>query len=97
MSNYDPKPPTQETAKIPKRLRELIEQLAEVNHDAWARQRLDDGWTLGPARNDERKEHPCLIPYDQLPDSEKEYDRRVASANIRAILSLGFEIKPPKN
>ncbi len=95
MSSYDPKPPTDEVARIPKLLTDLIEKLAEVNHDAWARQRLDDGWKLGPARNDERKEHPCLVPYDALPEGEKEYDRRVASANIRAILSLGFEIKRP--
>ena len=96
MPNYNPSPPTDETARIPQELAVLIEKLAEVNHDAWARQRLDDGWTLGPARNDELKEHPCLVPYGDLPESEKEYDRRVASANIRAILSLGFEIKPPQ-
>ncbi|MCA9053973.1 MAG: hypothetical protein KDA75_09060 [Planctomycetaceae bacterium] len=73
---------------------ELTEQLAEHAHDIWARQRLQDGWTWGPVRDDVRKHHPCLIPYDALPDSERQYDRNAALDTLKAIIALGYRITP---
>lgn len=70
----------------------LTELLARHNHDVWAQQRLADGWTYGPVRDDGRKEHPDLVPYDQLPEGEKEYDRRTALEALKAILALGYWI-----
>src|SRR5215212_6607022 len=61
----------------------LAERLAENAHDNWACQRLADGWRYGPCRDDATKEHPCLVPYDALPESEKEYDRRTALETLR--------------
>jgi len=49
----------------------LSEHLARNAHDIWARQRLADGWNSGPGRDDAAKEHPCLVPYKDLPESEK--------------------------
>jgi ryanodine receptor 2 len=72
---------------------DLTEQLAHNAHEVWARQRLAEGWRLGVRRNDATKEHPCLIPYDDLPDSEKEYDRKTAMETLKAILSLGYRIE----
>ncbi len=46
-------------------------------------------------RNDEAKKHPCLVPYAELPESEKEYDRRMAEETIKAIVTLGYRILPP--
>ncbi len=79
--------------KLPKELETLMEHLAENNHEIWAQQRLKDGWTYGPKRNDERKQHPDLVPYDQLPESEREYDRNSARETIKAIISLGFNLQ----
>ena len=73
----------------------LTEKLAEHAHEIWAQQRLKDGWKFGPARNDERKEHPCLVPYANLPDSEKQYDRNAAIDTLKAIVALGYEIVGP--
>jgi hypothetical protein len=73
-------------------LLELTELLAHNIHDIWARQRLAEGWKYGERRNDERKEHPCLIPYEDLPENEKEYDRNTAMETIRFLLSQGYEI-----
>ena len=56
-------------------LHELVERLAESNHDHWAQQRIREGWSYGSERDDERKTHPDLLPYDELSESEKEYDR----------------------
>ena len=54
---------------------------------------MDQGWTYGPARDDAAKKHPCLVPYADLPESEKAYDRNTAMATVQFILSKGFEIK----
>jgi hypothetical protein len=81
--------------RLPAPLEALIERLAENNHDVWARQRLADGWTHGPARDDAGKRHPGLVPYGELPESEKEYDRRTVIETLKAIVALGYRIEPP--
>ena len=79
-------------------LRQLVsryEQLAENTHDLWAAQRIAQGWTFGPNRDDANQKHPCLIPYADLPDSEKIYDRQAAIETLKAILALGYRIEQP--
>src|SRR5437870_1347323 len=61
--------------------------------DLCAQQRLADGWTYGPRRDDSAKKHPCLVPYEELPESEKEYDRHAALGTLKAILALGYRIE----
>ena len=70
----------------------LTELLARNAHDVWARQRLADGWRYGKQRDDGRKEHPCLVPYDELPESEKQYDRNAALETLKAVVALGYVI-----
>lgn len=71
---------------------ELTERLAERTHDVWAAGRIREGWRYGPERDDSLKLHPCLIPYSELPESEKEYDRNTAMETLRYIKYLGYEI-----
>lgn len=73
-------------------LLELTEVLARHVHETWVRMRLDEGWTLGPRRDDDRREHPCLIPYAELPDIEKEIDRQMTLATLKVMIALGFDI-----
>lgn len=54
---------------------------------------MAEGWTWSPERNDAKKENPCLVPYEELPDSEKEYDRNTAIETLKLILSLGYRIE----
>jgi ryanodine receptor 2 len=91
--NYDPKPIDTSQVELSPEILDLTEQLAENAHDNWARQRLSQGWTYGPQRNDTRKEHPCLIPYADLPDEEKKYDRDTAMETLKAIIALGYRIR----
>jgi len=91
--NYRPNPLDTSGVELPPELRPLMEHLAENTHEIWASQRLQDGWTLGPTRDDTAKKHPCLIPYSELPESEKDYDRRVSAETLKAILKLGFRIE----
>ncbi|MEW6249094.1 MAG: RyR domain-containing protein [Planctomycetota bacterium] len=92
---YEPRPIDTARVALPADLLELTERLAENAHDIWARQRLAEGWTYGPARDDARKQHPDLVPYADLTDAEKEYDRRAAMETLKAILALGYRIAAP--
>jgi hypothetical protein len=87
---YQPKPIDTSHIEVPEELQALIEKLAENNHDIWAMQRINEGWTYGPQRDDNKKEHPDLIPYNDLPESEKEYDRNSAMETIKAVIALGY-------
>ena len=93
--NYTPQPIDTKAVELSPELNELTERLAENVHDVWAQGRMNDGWSYGPIRNDENKTHPCLVFYEELPDSEKEYDRHTAQNTLKAILALGFRILPP--
>ena len=94
--SYQPSPIATEGVSLPPELLPLTEQLAQNAHDLWAAQRLAQGWRHGPQRDDAKKLHPCLVPYDQLPDGEKEYDRIAALGTLKAILKLGYQIRPPQ-
>jgi ryanodine receptor 2 len=95
--NYQPSPIDTSTVELGPELLELTERLAENVHDVWAVQRLEDGWRFGFRRDDAKKEHPCLVAYDDLPESEKLYDRGVALQTLKAIVALGFRIEPPES
>lgn len=88
-------PRTMQPGDLPPELLELQEILAEKVHDAWARQRIAEGWVLGSARDEQARTHPGLVPYEELPESEKQYDRETAFTTIRTVLARGYRILPP--
>ena len=90
--SYQPHPIDVTGIVLPPELAKLTERLAENAHELWAAQRFKDGWTYGPKRDDASKTHPCLVPYPDLPESEREYDRHAAMGTLKAIISLGYEI-----
>lgn len=92
MSEYKPQPIDLSQVELPAELQDLTEQMARNVHEVWAETRIKQGWRYGAARNDERMEHPCLVPYDELPESEREYDRNTSVETLKLILSLGFKI-----
>lgn len=92
---YTPKPIDTSKVKLSKELTKLKELISENIHEVWAEQRISEGWTLGPARDDVKKTTPCLIPYDELPDIEKAYDRNTAFETLKTIIALGYKIVDP--
>jgi class 3 adenylate cyclase/tetratricopeptide (TPR) repeat protein len=92
---YEPKSLDLTKVEIPADLNNLVEQLSEITHDNWLKQRVADGWRHGQSRNDLLKEHPCIVPYDELPESEKEYDRKISLGVIQAMLALGYRVESP--
>lgn len=89
---YEPKPIDTSDIQLSAELLELTEKIAENVHDVWAVGRIEQGWTYGTERNDELKTTPCLVPYSELPDSEKEYDRNTALETLKLIVKLGYKI-----
>jgi hypothetical protein len=90
--SYQPRPIDTSHIKLSPEIHDLTEALAKNTHEVWAQERLAQGWRFGPERNDRRKEHPSLIPYDDLPEKEKVYDRNTAMETVRAVLALGYRI-----
>ena len=96
MTTYIPNPKDTRDIVLPPSILDLAEKLAENAHDVWAEQRIKEGWRYGLQRDDKDKKHPCLKPYDELPESEKEYDRRTAIETLKLIVSEGYQIVAPK-
>lgn len=90
--NYTPSPIDTSDIDLPAELNELVEKLAKNVHEVWAKSRIDEGWKYGAQRDDTKKQHPCLVAYEELPEIEKEYDRNTAIGTIKLIQKLGFEI-----
>jgi len=91
-TEYKPEPLNTENVELPKELIELGELLAKNIHENFAKQRFSEGWKYGPKRDDEKKENPTLVPYDDLPEIEKEYDRITTRETLKCIYLLGFKI-----
>lgn len=90
---YEPSPISLDDVILSDDLAELQEAIAENAHEIWAKARTDQGWTYGPERNDAKKETPDMIPYCNLPENEKLYDREMAMQTLKLVKKLGFEIK----
>ncbi|MCM3763749.1 RyR domain-containing protein [Neobacillus niacini] len=90
---YNPKPIDTSMIDLPKEILELREILAKNVHEVWAAQRIQQGWTHGEYRDDQKKTHPNLVPYEELTEEDKDYDRNTMMETLKAILSLGYTIK----
>ena len=90
---YIPRPIDTSDINLPEELNPLLEAMAKNVHEVWAKTRIAQGWQYGPERNDDEKRHPMLIPYEELPEEEKVYDRNTSVETLKLILKLGFVIE----
>lgn len=93
MMNYVPAPMDTSKVELSEEILALAEALAQNVHEVWAQTRIAQGWSFGTERNDEKKEHPCLVPYNELPESEKQYDRETAMETLKVITAMGYSIR----
>jgi len=91
--DYIPTPMDISDVELSEELLKLTERLAKNIHEVWAKSRMDQGWTYGSTRDDARKKHPCLIPYEELSEEEKDYDRNTAMGTLKFVIKEGFDIK----
>ena len=89
---YTPQPIDTTDVRLSEELELLVEQMSKNVHEVWAEARISQGWTYGEQRNDELKNHPCLVPYEDLPEEEKEFDRNTSIGTLKLIMKLGFKI-----
>lgn len=90
---YKPQPIDTSNVILSADILELTEKIAENVHEVWAAGRIAEGWTYGEKRDDANKKTPCLVPYSELSDSEKEYDRNTALETLKLIVALGYRIE----
>lgn len=93
---YKPKPIDTKDVKLSEDIVELTELIAKNVHEVWAEQRINEGWAYGPTKDSIKKTTPCLVPYEELPDIEKEYDRKTALETLKVISKLGYKVKKTK-
>ena len=91
-NEYIPRPIEIGNVVLSEELSLLVEQMAKNVHEVWAESRIKQGWRYGAQRNDELKTHPCLVPYEDLPEEEKGYDRNTAVGTLKLIMKLGYKI-----
>ena len=89
---YTPNPIDTTDIKLPEELDALTEKIAENVHEVWAQNRMAEGWTYGPVRDDAKRQTPCLVPYEDLPESEKDYDRNTAMETLKFIVTMGVDV-----
>lgn len=92
MKEYKPTPVDTQCIELPEELNSLVEEMSKNVHEVWAQTRIAQGWTYGEERNDTEKKHPCLVPYEELSEDEKTYDRNTSVETIKLIFKLGFKI-----
>lgn len=90
---YTPKPLDTSAVQLDDGLLELTEHIAKNVHEVWAAGRIADGWMYGDTRDDAKKTTPCLVPYEQLPETEKAFDRNTALETIKLIIALGYTVE----
>ena len=92
-TNYIPKPIDLSKIELPDDINALCELIAKNVHENWSLARIKEGYTYGPEKDSVKKTTPCLVPYEVLPEEEKEYDRRTAFETLKLIISLGYKIE----
>lgn len=90
---YKPNPIDTSKIELPEELLALTERIAENVHENWSAGRIADGWRYGEMRDDEKKTTPCLVPYSELTEREKDFDRITALQTLKLIIALGYKIE----
>ena len=90
---YKPNPIDTKGIDIPEDLKPLVELIAKNVHEVWAKQRIKEGWVYGKKKDSEKKTTPCLVPYEELSEEEKDYDRHTALETLKTVIKLGYKIE----
>ena len=93
---YEPRPIDTSQIELTPQILQLTERLAENAHDLWAVKRLAEGWTYRPEKRGDIQQTPLLVPYAELSETEKQYDRDLAMETLKAVLALGYSLVPPQ-
>ena len=90
---YEARPIDTSGVQLPADVDRLIATLAENAHEVWASARSSEGWRYGSQRDEERKLHPSLVHYAQLPESEREYDQILVCEVLKVLIAMGYRLE----
>lgn len=90
---YKPQPINTDDVVVSDDILALAEKLAENTHEVWAVGKIKEGWIYGEKLDKEHKTHPLLVPYNELSESDKDYDRRTSLETLKLLIKLGYKIQ----
>ncbi|XP_064343892.1 ryanodine receptor 2 isoform X8 [Camelus dromedarius] len=77
---------------LPPHLERIREKLAENIHELWVMNKIELGWQYGPVRDDNKRQHPCLVEFSRLPEQERNYNLQMSLETLKTLLALGCHV-----
>ncbi|XP_070929985.1 ryanodine receptor 2 isoform X12 [Macaca nemestrina] len=77
---------------LPPHLERIREKLAENIHELWVMNKIELGWQYGPVRDDNKRQHPCLVEFSKLPEQERNYNLQMSLETLKTLLALGCHV-----
>ncbi|XP_075893569.1 ryanodine receptor 3 isoform X4 [Nelusetta ayraudi] len=91
-ASYIPIPVDTSQVVLPPHLDNVRDKLAENIHELWGMNKIELGWTFGKIRDDNKRQHPCLVDFAKLPETERNYNLQMSSETLKTLLALGCHV-----
>ncbi|KAK7907584.1 hypothetical protein WMY93_016196 [Mugilogobius chulae] len=91
-ASFIPTPIDTTQVVLPPLLDNVRDKLAENIHELWAMNKIELGWTYGKVRDDNKRQHPCLVDFSKLPETERNYNLQMSSETLKTLLALGCHV-----
>uniref|UniRef100_H3CF57 Ryanodine receptor 3 n=1 Tax=Tetraodon nigroviridis TaxID=99883 RepID=H3CF57_TETNG len=91
-SSFIPTPVDTSQVVLPPHLDDVRNKLAENIHELWGMNKIELGWTYGKIRDDNKRQHPCLVDFSKLPETERNYNLQMSSETLKTLLALGCHV-----
>ncbi|XP_029705798.1 ryanodine receptor 3 isoform X15 [Takifugu rubripes] len=91
-SSFIPTPVDTSQVVLPTHLDNVRDKLAENIHELWGMNKIELGWTYGKIRDDNKRQHPCLVDFVKLPETERNYNLQMSSETLKTLLALGCHV-----
>ncbi|XP_016377141.1 ryanodine receptor 2 [Sinocyclocheilus rhinocerous] len=89
---FTPTPVDTSQIVLPPHLERIREKLAENIHELWVMNKIELGWTYGAVRDDNKRQHPCLVEFSRLPEQERSYNLQMSQETLKTLLALGCHV-----
>uniref|UniRef100_A0AAQ4QG90 Ryanodine receptor 3 n=1 Tax=Gasterosteus aculeatus aculeatus TaxID=481459 RepID=A0AAQ4QG90_GASAC len=91
-ASFVPTPVDTSQIVLPPHLDNVRDKLAENIHELWGMNKIELGWTFGKVRDDNKRQHPCLVDFGKLPETERNYNVQMSSETLKTLLALGCHV-----
>nr|XP_023658007.1 ryanodine receptor 3 [Paramormyrops kingsleyae] len=91
-ASFIPKPVETSQIVLPPHLEKVRDKLAENIHELWGMNKIELGWSYGKVRDDNKRQHPCLVDFSKLPETEKNYNLQMSTETLKTLLALGCHV-----